>query len=368
MIRRLYVHNFRCLENFELPVRGQSSVLLIGNNGAGKTTVGLALEILQRIARGTNRVGDLVRPKDLTRGRTDVPVRFEIEVELETIRYEYILALEFPKAFKELRVLEEKLAVDGKPIYSREVAQVHLAKTGLDKEATFFIDWHLVALPIVQHQSKNDPLFLFKQWLARMLILRPMPSLIMGDSSGETLQPNLQVTDFGEWFSGLLAYSPSAYARIDDYLRGVMPDLKDIKNPVVGTDSRSLVVQFSNDQGNVTLPFADLSDGEKCFMICALVLAANNAYGPLLCFYDEPDNYLAPSEIGHFVLALRKAFQFGGQFIATSHNPEAIRRFSEENTLVLHRKNHLEPTVVRPLRELQVSGDLVNALVRGDVG
>jgi ABC-type multidrug transport system ATPase subunit len=102
-------------------------------------------------------------------------------------------------------------------------------------------------------------------------------------------------------------------------------------------------------------------------MICALVLAANRAYGPLFCFWDEPDNYLALSEVGHFVLALRKAFQSGGQFIATSHNPEAIRRFSEENTLVLYRKNHLEPTIVRPLKDLQVNGDLVGALIRGDL-
>jgi hypothetical protein len=76
---------------------------------------------------------------------------------------------------------------------------------------------------------------------------------------------------------------------------------------------------------------------------------------------------LALSEVGHFVLALRRAFQSGGQFIATSHNPEAIRRFSEENTLYVYRKSHLEPTIVRPLNELQVSGDLVDALVRGDV-
>jgi hypothetical protein len=67
-------------------------------------------------------------------------------------------------------------------------------------------------------------------------------------------------------------------------------------------------------------------------------------------------------------LALRKAFQGGAKFIATSHNPEAIRRFSDENTLVLHRKSHLEPTIVRRLDELQVAGDLVAALVRGDLG
>jgi hypothetical protein len=232
---------------------------------------------------------------------------------------------------------------------------------------TFPIDWHLLALPIIQQQSGNDPVFIFKQWLARMLILRPAPSLIYGNSEQETLEPNIGLTDLGAWFSGLLAYAPSAYAEMDKYLKQVMPDLSDVRNPLIGRDSRSLAVQFSKDQGSMTLPFGDLSDGEKCFMICALVLAANHAYGPLLCFWDEPDNYLALSEVGHFVLALRKAFQSGGQFIATSHNPEAIRRFSDENTLVLYRNSHLEPTLVRPLSEMQVSGDLVSALVRGDL-
>jgi ABC-type Mn2+/Zn2+ transport system ATPase subunit len=355
------------LENFELPVAGQSSLLLVGKNGAGKTTVGLALEVLQKIARGANRVGDLVKPKDLARGRIDVPMRFEIEVELEGSVYGYAIAFEFPTGFKELRVLEEKLTVGGNPVYTRELAQVHLARTSQEREARFSVDWHLVALPIIQQQSKSDPLFVVKQWLARMLILRPTPSLILGDSKEETLQPNRQVTDFAAWFSGLLAYAPSAYTKIDRYLRQVMPDLEDIKNPVVGTDSRSLIVQFSTDRGSVSLPFEDLSDGEKCFMICALVLAAKDAYGPVFCFWDEPDNYLALSEVGHFVLALRKAFQSGGQFIATSHDPEAIRRFSDENTLVLFRRNHLEPTIVRPVSEIQVSGDLVDALIRGDV-
>ena len=134
MIRRLYVHNFRCLENFELPLAGHPSVLLIGKNGAGKTTVGLALEILQRIARGTNRVGDLVKPADLTRGRAEVPLRIEIEVELETKIYQYAIAFEFPKDFKELRVLEEKLTVGGRPIYTRELANVQLARTNQEED------------------------------------------------------------------------------------------------------------------------------------------------------------------------------------------------------------------------------------------
>jgi recombinational DNA repair ATPase RecF len=107
VIRRFYVHNFRCLENFELPIAGQSSVLLIGKNGSGKTAVALALQILQKIARGANRVGDLVKPKDFARGRTDVPMRFEIEVELPSGTFSYAIALELSRGDGPSRVGRE---------------------------------------------------------------------------------------------------------------------------------------------------------------------------------------------------------------------------------------------------------------------
>jgi AAA domain, putative AbiEii toxin, Type IV TA system len=140
--------------------------LLIGKNGSGKTTVGLALRILQKIARGTNRVSDLVKPKDFARGRTDVPMRFEIEIELEAKTYAYSIALDLPKgAAKELRVQDETVRVGGEPVYTREVGRTYRQ-----------IDFDLLALPIIQQESTNDPVFVLRQWLARLLVLRPMPS------------------------------------------------------------------------------------------------------------------------------------------------------------------------------------------------
>jgi len=312
-----------------------------------------------------------VQVQDLGRGRTDVPMRFELDVELGSSTYTYVIAFEIPAGGEELRVLEEKLAINGDLVYTRKMADVRLAKNGRVKEATFPIDSQLVALPIVQQHSIKDPSWEFQQWLARMVILRPVPSLILGGSTKETLRPIPDGTNFAAWFSGLLASAPSAYAKIDEYLKQVLPDLKEIKNPVVGKEARSLSVEFSNKNGSLDLPFENLSDGEKCFMICALVLAANEVYGPLLCFWDEPDNYLAPSEVQHFVMALRRGFRSGGQFIATSHNLEGIRSFSDENTLFLYRKSHLEPTIVRRVAELRKGrnfvGDLSEAMVRGDV-
>lgn len=371
MLQRLYVHNFRCFENFELIFKEMPSALLIGENGTGKSTVASALEIIQSIGRGVNRVGELVKMKDFTRDRSDVPIRFEIEVLIKEKLYRYDLALELPEGFKELRVAEENLTVAGDPVYSRTQAQVVLhagvGSTRARNPAQFRVDWHLVALPIIQEQSERDPLHLFKTWLSRMIILAPIPPLMTGDSGGETLAPNKRSTNFGEWFTGLLIHYPAAYTEIEKYLREVMPDMRDFLNEPTGRDSYSMIVRFEAHNADLSIYYKDLSDGEKCFFLCALVIAANKFYGPLFCFWDEPDNYLSISEAGHFIASLRRSFSGGGQFVATSHNPVAIQKFSNENTLLLYRKSHLEPTLVRSLSDIPLKGSLIDALIRGDV-
>ncbi len=312
-------------------------------------------------------MGELLLPRDISHGKLDVPVRIEMEVDLEGVRYEYKLAMDLPEGFRELRVAEESLVVGGQTKFDRRVADVILPRGDDAPPARIGLDWHLVWLPIMQATSEADPVHIFTQWLARMIILRPYPLRIKGDSTEETLHPNTEVTNLGDWWSGLIAHAPAAYSRIDASLKLLMPDLKDIKNPVIARDSRSLIVQFAGQKAVPSLPFELLSDGEKCMVIWALTMAANDAYGPVLCFWDEPDNFLAISEVADFATDLRRAFQAGGQFIATSHNSEAIRQFSDDNTFVLYRRNHLEPSQIRSLASLKYSGDLIGALTRGEL-
>ena len=76
------------------------------------------------------------------------------------------------------------------------------------------------------------------------------------------------------------------------------------------------MVQFKHPQGSTSLPFNVLSDGEKCFFIAALVIAASAVSKTVFCFWDEPDKYLALSEVSHFIIELRKYLQhFSGQLI-----------------------------------------------------
>ncbi len=369
MLQRLYVHNFRCLENFDFSLKEMSSALLIGKNGVGKSTIASALELLQSIGRGINRLSQLqenklIGSKDFSLGRSKVPIRFEIEVLLKDNLYKYTLALDLPENFRELRVSEEQLLVEGEPIYNRQEAQVLL--TSQNREAKFLVDWHLIALPVIQEQSDTDPLHIFRTWLARMIILAPIPSLITGESNGETLEPKRDGSNFGEWFSGLLSRYPAAYKEVDRYLESVMPDLTDIQNELIGKNFKSMIVRFEKNKTNLNVDFQDLSDGEKCFFLCAIVIAANQYYGPLFCFWDEPDSHLSLSEVGHFIMSLRRSFENGGQLLVTSHNEEAIRKFSSEKTFLLDRKSHLEPTLIRLLSEVSIEGDLIENLILGD--
>src|ERR1019366_3115833 len=165
MIERLYVHNYRCLQNFTLDLAGQSSLVLISKNGAGKSTVLHCLEVFQRICRGFNRVGDLISASDFTQHRTDHPVRFEIDVTMSGKRFKYSVSFEWPANFREARILDEGLSVDGSSIFLRHNAQIQLSGG-----PTFGLDWHTVALPVIEEKPGARAIQDIKTFFATMIL------------------------------------------------------------------------------------------------------------------------------------------------------------------------------------------------------
>ena len=365
MLQRLYVNNFRCLENFTLELKDHSHILLIGKNGAGKSTLKAVLEKLCQLARGTTRLNEVFHPgSDFYLNRKDSPIRFELEVLLQGRHYIYSLAIELPPNFKEMRILQEKLSMDGSELFSREHALVVLQQK--NRESKFSLDWHLAALPIIQTNGDTDPISTFRSWLGQTVILAPSPDAMSGDSIGESLIPNSTASNFASWFSGIISHSPSSYSEFERYLQQVLPDLIQVTNPSTGSQTRSLSILFQNSNSKFECSFDALSSGERIFFLCAALLAANKAYGPFLCFWDEVDAHLAPSEVGFMITCLKQSFQWQGQLMVTSQNVEAIRHFTEDSTFVLQRLSHLEPTQLRILSELEQKGNLLEALIRGD--
>jgi predicted ATPase len=131
--------------------------------------------------------------------------------------------------------------------------------------------------------------------------------------------------------------------------------------------TRSARHEHEKPQRSLSIEFKALSDGERCFFLSAYNIASNMVGPPVVCMWDEPDNYLSLSEVGQLITSLRRMGNRSGQFVATTHHPATVRKFSDETTFVLTRESHLDPTVVRPLADFSYNGDLFNALIRDEI-
>jgi predicted ATPase len=363
MIERLYVHNYRCLENFTLDLGGRSSALLIGKNGSGKSTVLDALRLLQSICRRAGRVGKLVAPRDFTRYRTEIPMRFELDVRLGRKQYRYRLSLEWLEDSQEARIVDEHFAVDGHVIFNRNIERVQLADG-----AEFRLDWHVFALPIMHETPGERTIAAFKSFLATMVLVSPIPKLMTGFSEGESNELDGDASNFADCLRGLLTKKPAAYTAFHAAIKETIPDFSSLENVERGEKGARLVVQFEDCHGiKLSVDFDSLSDGEKCFCLSAYLIAAYGAGLVRCCIWDEPDAHLAFAEVGQLIIALRKAVYRDGQFVATSHHPETMRSFPEDATFVLAKQSHLNPAIVRLLSEIEYRGDLVDALLRDEV-
>jgi predicted ATPase len=371
MLQRLYVHNFRCLENFEFKLDGCSSALLIGKNGSGKSTLCAVLKIFQAIGEGETDIEKLVKPEDFFLGHSDAPMRFELEAQPGLLAYKYALSLELPKNSHKLRIHEEEFLINGQILFSRKQEQITLHQVTLldprQQPATQFgMAEHRLALPVIQ--ISTSALDAFRVWLASMVLLAPIPGLMSEEArNGHTGRLNENAENWADWFSALLARCPDAYEVTSQYLKQIFPDFGKLRFDATSKESKSIRVSFQDNQNKTELPFNALSDGEKCFFLCASVLAANHSDGPRFTFWDEPDNYLSIDEVSQFVIHLRRAFQQTGQIVMTSHNAEAIRRFSDNNTWVMGRRSHLEPTTIRLLQDLEPASDLIQSLIDGEI-
>ena len=364
MIERLYVHNFRCLENFSLDLSGRGSALIIGKNGAGKSTLREALGVFQKICRRLNRVRDLVSESDFSQARTDVPMRFEVDLMLANKLFKYAIAFEWPERFREAGVAEESLSVTGNSIFTRQKENVTLPGG-----STFRLDWHVAALPVITERPGEEAIKQLNSFFASMVLIAPIPANMSGFTEEESFELHHDASNFSAGMNALLLRYPASYNLIFDYLKPVIPDLTSFENVPRGERGKQLMIRFEPEQAkrSLLIDFKHLSDGEKCFFLSAFVIASSKVNRTVFCMWDEPDNHLSLPEISHFITHLRRLANQKGQFLATSHHPETIRRFSDENTLVFLRKSHLEPTIVRTLEDIEYKGDLIEALIRDEV-
>ena len=264
MIERLYVHNFRCLENFALELAGHPSAVLIGKNGAGKSTVLRCLEVLQGICRGASRVRNLISASDFTQFRTDQPMRIEVELTLAGKRFKYEISFEWPAEFREARVLDESLSIDGSAIFTRHQAQVQLAGG-----SAFGLDWHVFALPVINERPPARSIQDVKAFFASMILIAPVPAEMTGFAEEPSTELEHDAGNYASCLLALLQQRPKAYSIFESYIKAVIPDFSAIENVPRGESGTQLIVKFELEkpQRSLSIEFKALADGEKCFFL-----------------------------------------------------------------------------------------------------
>ncbi|MDR1315479.1 MAG: ATP-binding protein [Spirochaetales bacterium] len=386
MLKRLYIHNYKCLVNFEFKMDDDEyykhSVLSIGKNGAGKTSVAEILQIFQRIGRGQANllplhednveISPVISKDSFSFGNDKVPLHLEIEAEISGHIYLYKVIFELLPGFSYLRVKEEILCIDGSQQFEREVADIHFSQR---QQAPFNFDWHSIYLPAFQAREKeeNNLVGKFKHWLKRMLIISPVPRSMNAALRCRAAHLQPDCSNITDWYADLLERNPDAYGDVkSNYLKIVFPDFDGLRFEQNEFGMRYLKAYFTQEDRKTAVRFDKLADGEKCVILAALVIAANQAdHDSILCFWDEPDNFLALSEIEHFISILKKRFLQKGQIIMTTHSPETVVRFSEDNTYIFFRNDHVSPTRVKTVSQWRkganFEGNFITAWRLGDV-
>lgn len=362
MLKRIYVHNYKAFQNFELKFDDFGSSLFLGKNGSGKSSLVEVFKIFQKIGENTAQLSELIHKDDFNIIQPHIPIKLELEVEIcnETIIYE--LLLEFPQNFDICRVKEEKLIVNNIDILNRSLGDVFY-KTKDNKEiADFFLDWHMLALPIFNPRKQElDSVNKFKEWLSNIVILSPIPDNMTQRIDGNANKPDSNAENISSWITTLFSKKPRSYQYIDEFLKPIFPDLEEIS-----TEDKELRFIFKTENKQVIFKLSQLSSGERIFVLWSAILASVKLGQISLCVWDEPENYVSIIEIQQYFMTLHHNFYKTAQFIATTHNPETMRIFATDDIFILKKENHLQPIRLFPASEENIDDcDIVDAIKMG---
>lgn len=338
MFKRLYVDNYKCLVNFELPL--QELTLLLGTNGAGKTSILDVVFALRQLLSGSAKITDagIFPTRTLTRWQDRNQQVFELQAELKGDTFTYRLEMEHEKVGKRSRITLESLSVDRQPLFRFERGEVHLFRDDHSEGPVFSSDWSESALARVAPRQDNTRLTAFLDFATKVIVCGLYPASFETEAAEEAPLLNRDARNFAAWFWHVQLERPDRVADFTTALQDVIHGFQGLRLEKSGLDTRALMVRFDEEGRRYDLRLDEISDGQRALIaLYALVrLAADQGY---TLFLDEPENYVALTEIQPWLIELNDAC--GGtvpQAVLCSHHPELIDYLGPEHGLLLRRE------------------------------
>lgn len=357
MIKRLYIDNYKSLVNFELPL--QELTLLLGPNGVGKTSVLDVMFGLRRLLSGEAKVtdADVFAPSTLTRWQKRSKQIFEVDVVLNGDALRYRVEVEHERSTRKARIALERLESGGRPLFTFERGDVHLYRDDHSQGPPYSADWAESAIARVPARHDNTRLTRFLEFMRKVIVCGLYPASFQAESSTEDPVLLRDARNFASWYRHVLLERQELVPEFTGALKEVIDGFRGIRMEKVGLDTRALMVMFDQFGERYELRLDEISDGQRALVaLYSLVrLAAGQGYTLLL---DEPDNYLALTEVQPWLTGLADACGAEvPQAVLCSHHPEIIDYLGGDKGLVLMRES-AGTTVVRPAGQLAVEGGL----------
>ena len=351
MLKRIYIDNFRCLVNFELTVG--SINLLLGDNGAGKSTVFDVLRKIQAFVRGDGKVNDIFDSANCTRWQTSPIQSFELEIEGNDGIYKYELAIEHLLESHLSRVKHERLWFDKQPLLKVELGEVQLHRDDYSEGSNYNFDWFQSILPLIMPRNDNTKLTWFKQRMERFIIVQIIPSLMVDDSDRESTLLSQKGENFVSWYR-YLSQDQGKVFEITDALKEILDGFAYFKFAQAGETNRILKALFSATKNGKFFEYklGELSDGYRAIIaLYSLIYYAQS--GDFTLCLDEPENFLSLSEIQPWLIQLDDFCSDEKiQALLISHNPEVMNYLLGSPVGYWFERENNTPTRVKPFSEL----------------
>lgn len=327
MLTRFYADNFQCLVNFELTLDEQN--VFLGGNGSGKTTVLDALRRIRALVSRGDRVDEVFPARDLSLTRNHDEQRFELDLQSEGGFYQYVVVIEHDRGNQKMRIGEESLCHDRKPIFEFRKGSAQLYHDDYTEGPSYPFDWGLSGIGALNARPDNTRVTGFRNEVRDFIIASPCPPIFESEAKGDngrfdTIEWSMR--NFVEWYRDAAQENMGAIGKLFEALGEAMPGFESMSLVEAGENSRALKVSFrkaGDAKGSTRYSFNQLSDGQR-MLVALYSLIYLSERRPSL-FLDEPDNYLALREIQPWLAAAAERCGDGLEQLAiVSHHPVTI--------------------------------------------
>lgn len=328
MIRRIFIDNYGCFQDFEW--RPGQVELLLGANGSGKSTVFKVLNRLKRLIVDGAATVDLFNRNQLNAWDPRKTQVFEVEMdERGSGSYRYRLEIDHDLEYPDRnRIKSEELSFGCDVLYRFDGREVKLSGDAWGASSTFPFDSARSPLSIIPERPDSVQLAGFSKAWHKIMTYAPDPLRMrqVSDRDGVGAAEG-SMEHVVSWLRHTLQESLDVANDLRASLVECFDGLESFQLLKVGESSRMLNLEFrceGSSRQSYPQSFGQLSEGQRCLVALYLILHAAVKPGATICI-DEPDNFLALREIQPWLVHLKdRAEDTGAQLFLISHNTEVI--------------------------------------------